>query len=292
MDDSCSVVSLSDEIESCISEDVLLCSSASDKRFSGKFPMANFPFQAADKEMNGSFSNLPRDSSIWDFPCLSERRSMTKRDEGSLLSVLPSCNSFTVGCPAFNTPTKTAKITRCGVPLISAETVAHYLEVYTCTRAIASHSDKPLLGHKHKTNGDVSTEYLIVDCRWPYEFQAGHIKGAINIYKQKGLLEYFFSESSKIHHDTHIIFHCEYSKMRSLAMYKVFTSHDFNNTCSSRRLGRSYSHVFVMDGGYNLFFQLFPSSCEPREYISEFHNAFAEEREIYASTCDVSSQFK
>lgn len=59
-------------------------------------------------------------------------------------------------------------------------------------------------------------EYLIVDCRFEYEYEGGHIEGAINVNSIDTLEDKFFSEPREKRHL--IIFHCEYSAHRAPRM--------------------------------------------------------------------------
>lgn len=60
-------------------------------------------------------------------------------------------------------------------------------------------------------------EFHMIDCRYPYEYQGGHIKNAENITTVEAIENKFFkSPSTK---KTVIIFHCEYSAQRAPQMY-------------------------------------------------------------------------
>lgn len=58
---------------------------------------------------------------------------------------------------------------------------------------------------------------LILDCRYDYEYNGGHIKGAVNINKKEKLDELYFNflNASK---ETCIIFYCEFSSIRAPSM--------------------------------------------------------------------------
>lgn len=64
-----------------------------------------------------------------------------------------------------------------------------------------------------------SHPYILIDCRFDYEFNAGHIKGAKNIMTPKELVEELLSDPSRVRHlmtsQTAIILHCEYSERRA-----------------------------------------------------------------------------
>lgn len=63
---------------------------------------------------------------------------------------------------------------------------------------------------------DVVDTYTVIDCRYPYEYNGGHIRGAINIWEKETLLDKFFN--SPVHpcevERTIFIFHCEFSSKR------------------------------------------------------------------------------
>ena len=75
-------------------------------------------------------------------------------------------------------------------------------------------------------NGEYShvvETFEVIDCRYPYEYEGGHIKGAINIHTQKQLHEkYLVSKESVTAKSTQspsgrhiLLFHCEFSSQRA-----------------------------------------------------------------------------
>ena len=65
-------------------------------------------------------------------------------------------------------------------------------------------------------------DYKIIDCRFKYEYDGGHIPGAINITSAAALEEMLLSEdrpspsiSAERGLKTVLIFHCELSEMRA-----------------------------------------------------------------------------
>jgi M-phase inducer tyrosine phosphatase len=60
-------------------------------------------------------------------------------------------------------------------------------------------------------------DYVIVDCRFEYEYEGGHISGAININSLDVLEETFFNDETQDKRRL-IIFHCEYSAHRAPRM--------------------------------------------------------------------------
>src|SRR5271170_1369724 len=60
-------------------------------------------------------------------------------------------------------------------------------------------------------------QHLIVDCRFPYEFEGGHIAGAVNVNTWDALESYFLDTPPE--GKVVVIFHCEYSAHRAPRLY-------------------------------------------------------------------------
>ena len=68
---------------------------------------------------------------------------------------------------------------------------------------------------------DNVASYKVIDCRYPYEFDGGHIQGALNLYTQEQILEELVMKKTDMPavtadgHKRHIlVFHCEFSSER------------------------------------------------------------------------------
>lgn len=68
---------------------------------------------------------------------------------------------------------------------------------------------------------DTVASFTVVDCRYPYEFEGGHIRGAQNLYTQEQIITELVNsktESPKVVPDGKmhniIVFHCEFSSER------------------------------------------------------------------------------
>ncbi len=64
---------------------------------------------------------------------------------------------------------------------------------------------------------NVIDEQFIIDCRFPYEYNGGHIDGAINVNSMEELEKMFF-ENPISDKRIAIIFHCEFSSHRAPRM--------------------------------------------------------------------------
>ncbi|KAJ2994480.1 cell division cycle- protein [Globomyces sp. JEL0801] len=64
---------------------------------------------------------------------------------------------------------------------------------------------------------DLFDEFHLMDCRYPYEYNGGHVNGAKNVTSVSDIESMFFSTPSTKR--TVIVFHCEYSIQRAPQMY-------------------------------------------------------------------------
>jgi len=95
----------------------------------------------------------------------------------------------------------------------------------------------------------------VIDCRYPYEYEGGHIEGAVNLYTKaqiQAFLEEAVTSSSRKHV---IIFHCEFSSERGPKLYRHLRALDREaNQDSYQRL--NFPEVYLMEGGYKAFYEL------------------------------------
>lgn len=60
--------------------------------------------------------------------------------------------------------------------------------------------------------------FKVIDCRYPYEFQGGHIRGALNLYTHEQIIEEFVNKKTEPAVDVTkrdiLVFHCEFSSER------------------------------------------------------------------------------
>ncbi|XP_076368920.1 M-phase inducer phosphatase 3-like isoform X2 [Tachypleus tridentatus] len=114
----------------------------------------------------------------------------------------------------------------------------------------------------------VVNKYTIVDCRYPYEFEGGHIIGAKNIYTKPGIVQEFFNNDRKPPEKNwkHIIvFHCEFSSERGPTLCRFLREID-------RQANKEYyphlfhPEIYVLNGGYKAFYEKHWELCEPQQY--------------------------
>lgn len=108
-------------------------------------------------------------------------------------------------------------------------------------------------------------KFMIIDCRFEYEYDGGHIQGAININNKERLEKVLLSQSLP-NEKVLLIFHCEYSAHRGprMAMH-------LRNLDRQRNINRypylDYPDIAILSGGYSQFFSEYHSRCFPQKYV-------------------------
>ncbi|XP_067656491.1 M-phase inducer phosphatase-like [Haliotis asinina] len=123
---------------------------------------------------------------------------------------------------------------------------------------------------------DVISSFRVIDCRYPYEFEGGHIKGAENMYIECDV-EKLVKEHRHNATGRHIlVFHCEFSSNRAPKMVRHLRGLDrkLNADCYPFLF---YPEVYLLSGGYKAFYNtsIARTHCEPDGYKPMHHEAHA-----------------
>ncbi|KAI1305961.1 M-phase inducer phosphatase [Halotydeus destructor] len=119
---------------------------------------------------------------------------------------------------------------------------------------------------------DTVDSFQVIDCRYPYEYDGGHIGGAINLYTKEELMKKYFN-SDNCHENTEndqekrkvLIFHCEFSSERGPSLLRFLRKKD-------RELNQNmypklnHPELYILNGGYKAFYEKFQDLCEPCSY--------------------------
>ncbi|XP_053314047.1 M-phase inducer phosphatase 2 isoform X2 [Spea bombifrons] len=130
---------------------------------------------------------------------------------------------------------------------------------------------------------DTIERCVIVDCRYPYEYEGGHIKGAVNLPLEQDIEEFLLKEPivpSSEDKRVIIIFHCEFSSERGPKMCRFVRKQDRNKNEYPKL---HYPELYVLKGGYKDFFPSFQSHCEPQAYRPMHHEDFKEHLRLFRS---------
>lgn len=135
--------------------------------------------------------------------------------------------------------------------------------------------------------------YIVIDCRFDYEYAGGHVPGAINMRSTAALEDFLLGDSlskpkPSVSGDTTlktvIIFHCEFSAKRAPTFAKHLRSKDraMNGHVYPKIL---YPEVYVLEGGYCQYFSQSSQRCQPPGYIRmddpEYAGACKAEMDIF-----------
>ncbi|KAI0482399.1 M-phase inducer phosphatase [Xylariaceae sp. FL0804] len=123
------------------------------------------------------------------------------------------------------------------------------------------------------------TQKVVIDCRFEYEYDGGHIDGAVNYNDKELLTRHLFQ--TPMEGKTLMIFHCEYSVHRAPMMARHVRAEDrmANAECYPRL---TYPEVYILEGGYSDFYNQHRNRCYPQAYVemgAEEH-AYTCEREL------------
>lgn len=117
--------------------------------------------------------------------------------------------------------------------------------------------------HKVLT-AEIKCSYLVIDCRYQYEYDGGHIVGAVNCppSERDKLMEWLFAGDHAIvkKGPLVLIMHCEFSQCRAPRLasdvLRQYIACGINTGLE----------VYVMKGGYSEFHRAYPQSCDPFGY--------------------------
>ena len=105
---------------------------------------------------------------------------------------------------------------------------------------------------------------VIVDCRFEYEYNGGHIDGAVNFNDKEELSCQLFDVEPTP--KALLIFHCEYSAHRAPIMAKYIRNKD-RVMNADRYPSLTYPELYILDGGYSSFFKDYRLRCFPQDYV-------------------------
>ena len=118
-------------------------------------------------------------------------------------------------------------------------------------------------------------DFQIIDSRYPYEYEGGHIRAASNLYTEDLIKqELLCDDGSQVVNALVLIFHCEFSAERGPRMMRFLRSVDrsFNDYPKLR-----YPEIYLIEGGYNKFYESFRRHCQPQKYVKMLDRKHADD---------------
>ncbi|XP_071089164.1 M-phase inducer phosphatase-like [Haliotis cracherodii] len=124
---------------------------------------------------------------------------------------------------------------------------------------------------------DIISSYRIIDCRYPYEYEGGHIEGAENLHNEALITDLVTSLQGRDSTQRNIlVFHCEFSSERGPKLLRHLRNLD-RKLNSDRYPFLFYPEVYLLDGGYKTFYEQHECQCEPRSYLPMLHQDYSKQ---------------
>ncbi|CAF3426725.1 unnamed protein product [Rotaria socialis] len=123
----------------------------------------------------------------------------------------------------------------------------------------------------------------IIDCRYPYEYEGGHIQSAKNLYTRRKIYNEFFRKPIELTDPNKrniFIFHCEFSSERAPSLLRYFRSED-RNIHEQTYPELHYPEIYLLDGGYKAFYEYSKQFCIPNQYRTMIDVDYQEEYRQY-----------
>lgn len=115
---------------------------------------------------------------------------------------------------------------------------------------------------------------VTIDNRFPFEYQGGHIKDAINLWNRVECAEYFVNRRY-CSQDIVYVFHCEFSSQRAPSMFSLIRT---LHVAMSRKDSQFVPpNLFVLEKGYKNVFNQCGHLCDTHTYTQMHHSDFASE---------------
>ncbi|KAF0852888.1 mitochondrial rhodanase homology domain (RHOD) superfamily [Andalucia godoyi] len=194
------------------------------------------------------------------------------------------------------------------IPSALVETHSHFSrfsvlpEAFPCPISIEGMQDQcntisayalaSLLSQTH-TVQQQQQRVLIIDCRYGYEFEGGHIANAVNLPDPSAVESFFFGHIGQqiplITPDTLVVFHCEHSVKRGPRMLGHLRSLD-RTINRNAYPGLCWPNVVLLKSGYANFVAQFPQFCTPEggyvpmtddRYSNDFNRSSGEARKSW-----------
>uniref|UniRef100_A0A915PYG9 protein-tyrosine-phosphatase n=1 Tax=Setaria digitata TaxID=48799 RepID=A0A915PYG9_9BILA len=128
--------------------------------------------------------------------------------------------------------------------------------------------------------------FLLIDCRYPFEYEGGHIRGAYNLYDPAVVEEAFYPSDIELRAKLMMkkpIFYCEFSQKRAPSM-----AYELRALDRKLNVGRypmvDYPEMYLLQYGYRNFYLRYssaPDLLEPNGYVKMSDKAHLQELRNY-----------
>lgn len=129
--------------------------------------------------------------------------------------------------------------------------------------------------------------YILIDCRYPFEYKGGHIQGACNLFDPAKIEDFFFPENyeqRRVVMAKKPIFYCEFSQKRG-----PFIAHELRALDRLKNAAKyptvDYPEMYLLENGYSKFYLQYSSAVpelfEPLGYVKMKDSRHRQERSTY-----------
>lgn len=127
----------------------------------------------------------------------------------------------------------------------------------------------------------VVDEVTVIDCRYPFEYEGGHIKGAINVFSLEQLVFEFLEKATSTPDSRRVlVFHCEFSSERGPKLSRLLREKD-RQINKYKYPALNHPEIYVLEGGYKAFYEEFQDLCTPQGYVPMRHKDYEADLRLY-----------
>uniref|UniRef100_A0A0K0F6G1 protein-tyrosine-phosphatase n=1 Tax=Strongyloides venezuelensis TaxID=75913 RepID=A0A0K0F6G1_STRVS len=109
---------------------------------------------------------------------------------------------------------------------------------------------------------EFSNKFMLIDCRFPYQYKAGHIKGAVNFYDIYEITNFFFPQNDEkninVVKKVPIFYYTESKEPLMISKLREIEGEK-----------KEYPNIYLLDGGYEKFYmeKIYHKYCDPCGYV-------------------------
>eukprot|EP00121_Abeoforma_whisleri_P011655 Awhi_evm1s10757 len=122
---------------------------------------------------------------------------------------------------------------------------------------------------------------FVLDCRFPFEYTGGHIRGSINMFSKEAMHHFLLSQKENNLANVCFVVHCEFSQKRAPTLWDYIRKTDREEFNKGNYPCLSFPNVFVLEGGYSAFYNEEQIHCSPKQYVKMVDKNYTSELKIH-----------
>uniref|UniRef100_A0A0N5CEH5 protein-tyrosine-phosphatase n=1 Tax=Strongyloides papillosus TaxID=174720 RepID=A0A0N5CEH5_STREA len=158
-----------------------------------------------------------------------------------------------------------SEVDKCKLPVVSSPQIS--------SPNFESISSDTLVETIEKYAMEFNNKFMLIDCRFPYQYKVGHIKGAVNFYDIYEIMNFFFPQNGEKNIDT----------VRKIPIFYYTESKEPLMISKLREIDsekKMYPNIYLLDGGYEKFYKekIYHKYCDPCGYIKPSLRAYLKDK--------------